>query len=154
MIQVGVTGLRDLTGFDMSRLKNSIGIELNELKKGHDKAIMLNSIAAGADQLCAIIGLSLGFELICPLPFPEYRNDFRGNDIKLFDSLIRKASKTLVVSNRSDKDTAYLVAGKYIVRDCDILLAVWDKRPQTSICGTAAVVAYANSLGKEIIIVS
>lgn len=150
MIHVGVTGLRDLTSFDMKKLKKNICAKLEELKQGHDKFIMLNSIAAGADQLCAEIGLSLGFELVCPLPFSEYRNDFCGEQQNLYDILFEKASNVFVVSDSTDKDIAYLAAGKYIAQKCDVLLAVWDGKPQTSICGTAAIVAYAKSLGKEV----
>ena len=154
MIHVGVTGLRDLKNFDLAELEKNVCKELEEIKKGHDKAIMFNSISIGADQLCAKAGLSLGYELICPLPFPEYRNDFCGEDRERYDALYKKAGRCIVVSDSGDKDSAYLAAGKYIVRHCDVLLAVWDGTPQTSICGTAAVVAYAESLCKEIIILS
>ena len=154
MIQVGVTGLRNLTGFDLSVLEEKICLELEELKKGHDQSIMLNSLAAGADQLCAQVGLSLGYELICPLPFLEYRNDFTGKELELYDMLLRKASNNFFISDSSDIEKAYLAAGKYIVQNCDVLIAVWDGKSQTSICGTAAVVAYAKSLGKEVRILS
>ena len=153
MIRVGVTGLRDVSDFDLPRLENSIRAVLQKYRDEHGQSIMLNSIAAGADQLCAEIGLSLGYELVCPLPFAEYRDDFNGEQRKRFDSLIRKSSKTLVVSDSANRDAAYFAAGRYIVEHCDVLLAIWDYRPQTSICGTAAVVAYAQSLGKEIVTV-
>jgi len=154
LIQVGVTGLRNLTSFDLEKLKKKIYAELEDLKKGHDQSIMLNSLAAGADQLCAQAGLSLGYELICPLPFLEYRNDFTGKELKLYDMLLKKAKDTFFVSDSSDIEEAYLAAGKYIAQNCDVLIAVWDGKAQTSICGTAAVVAYAKSLGKEVKILS
>ena len=149
-IRVGVTGLRDLTSFNLKKLKRSISTELEEIKKVNNQSIMLNSIAVGADQLCAEIGLSLGYELICPLPFSKYRSDFCGKDLVLFDMLLGKANNTFVVSDSSCKDSAYLDAGKYIVQNCDVLLAVWDGKPQTSICGTAAIIAYAKRLHKEV----
>ena len=153
MIAVGITGLRDLTGHDMAALKETVRMELESLGHGHDTVRMLNSIAAGADQLCAQIGLSLGYKLVCPLPFAEYRDDFKGEILTCYDSLLDRASEVLIVSEGADRDAAYLATGKYIVDHCDTLLAVWDGRPQSSICGTAAVVAYAKSIGREIKIV-
>ncbi len=150
MIKVGVTGLRDLTGFDVAGLKKRVRLALKALGDGHDVRIMMNSIAAGADQLCAKIGLSLGFELVCPLPFPDYGDDFAGEEKKRYDRILSKASRSFAVSDGADKEADYLAAGEYIVRNCDVLLAVWDGRPQESICGTAAVVAYAKKIGKEV----
>ena len=152
-ITVGVTGLRDLAGFDMAALRDHIRAELEALKQGYDAVRLLNSIAAGADQLCAEIGLSLGYKLVCPLPFAEYRDDFHGEALKRYDDLLGKANEVLILSDHADKDEAYLAAGRYIADHCDILLAVWDGRPQSSICGTAAVVSYARDLGKAIKIV-
>lgn len=150
MVRVGVTGMRDLSGFDVAALKRKVRAHLETLKKGNNRSVMLNSIAAGADQLCAEIGLSLGYELVCPLPFAYYRDDFQDGQRKAYDRLLKRASRVYVVSDSDDKDAAYLAAGKDIVQKCDVLLAVWDGTPQDSICGTVAVMAYANSLGKEV----
>lgn len=152
-LTVGVTGLRDLTGFDISALRNAIRAELEGLKQDYDTVRILDSIAAGADQLCAQIALSLGYELICPLPFVEYMEDFCGEPRKVYGDLLRKAKDVLIVSDSADKDAAYLAAGRYVADHCDVLVAVWDGRPQDSICGTAVVVSYAEGLGKEVRIV-
>ena len=147
---VGVTGLRDLGDFDIEGLRSTIRAELEAWKRGHDTVRMLNSIAAGADQLCAGIAISLEYELVCPLPFAEYRDDFHGETLTGYDKLLSQAKDVLVVSDSADKDAVYLAAGRYVADHCDVLLAVWDGRPQGSICGTAAVVSYAKELGKEI----
>ncbi len=154
MIRVGVTGHRDLTGFNIAKLNDDIRNALEKLKQGHEKCVMLSSIAAGADQLCAKIALNLGYELICPLPFLDYRNDFCGNEQKIYDFLLGNASDSFVVSDSADKDNAYLASGKYIAENCDVLLAVWDGEPQESICGTQAVMKYAKNLKKDIIILT
>lgn len=152
MIRVGVTGLRDLSVFDIAELKKSISKVLEAIKQRNDKIIMLNSIASGADQLCAQVGLSMDCDLVCPLPFEEYRNDFCAGDQKLYDLILEKASDSFVVSDDTNIDAAYLAAGKYIVEHCDEMLAIWDGRPQTSICGTEAVIEYAKLLGKQVTI--
>ena len=150
MIRVGITGLRDLTGFDLDKLKKDILKGLKELTQGQDRFIMLNSVAAGADQLCAQIGLSLGFELVCPLPFKEYRNDFSKSERQIYDGLIKEASSIKIISESAEKDEAYLAAGRFIVRNCDVLVAVWDGQPQKSICGTQAVITYASIIGRAV----
>ena len=154
MIKVGTTGHRDLRNYNRAELENNICFALKELKQGQDRPVLLSSIASGADQLCAQIGLELGYELICPLPFAEYRNDFHGCDKKNYDMLLKKARDSIIVSDSFDRDGAYLAAGKYIAENCDVLLAVWDGKPQQSICGTASIITYAKELSKEIRIVS
>ena len=154
MIKVGITGHRDLKDHDQAELEKNIRSALKELKRGSGRPVLLCSIASGADQLCAQIGLELGYELICPLPFAEYRNDFYGGEQNKYDMLLQKASRSLIVSSSLNRDGAYLAAGKYIAENCDALLAVWDGKPQQSICGTAAIVSYAKELSKKIKIVS
>ena len=154
MIRVGATGHRDLTGYDMDELKKEIYEILKKLTYGHERHILLSSIAAGADQLCAEIALELGYELICPLPFAEYRNDFNGEEQINYDILLGQASESFVVSGNADKNEAYLAAGKYIAENCDVLIAVWDGNPQPSTCGTQAVVEFAKSLKKDIILLT
>ena len=126
---------------------------MSALRKDYTQSVLLSSLAAGADQLCADIGLSLGYELICPLPFAKVRNDFAGNDLEKFDALMSKAAQTVLVSTNQNADQAYLLAGQYIVEHCDVLLAIWDGSAQSSICGTQAVVKYAKEKGKRTIII-
>ena len=154
MIKVGTTGHRDLKGYDQAELKKNIRSALEELKRGYGRRILLSSIASGADQLCAQIGLELGYELVCPLPFAEYRNDFHGGERKFYDMLLKQASDSFIVSDSTNRDGAYLAAGKYIAENCDVLLAVWDGKPQQSICGTAAIVTHAKDLSKKIKFIS
>ena len=153
MSNVGITGQRDLIRFDIEILKNRIYSELLSLKQKCDKNIMLNSIAKGADQLCAEIGLALGYELVCPLPFKDYRGDFAGNDLAVYDKLISGSIRAIVVSNIDNRDEAYLAAGKYVVDNCDVLIAIWDRAYQTSICGTMAIINYAKEKQKKVIVI-
>jgi len=151
MIRVGITGLRDLRNYDIAALADDIRRELAALASGHRRRVLLSSLAAGADQLCAEIGISLGYDLVCPLPFAQARDDFSGEALGKFDALIGKASRTIIISNNQDLDLAYLEAGKYVADHCDVLLAVWDGIPQSSICGTQAVMEYAEKINREII---
>lgn len=153
-ITVGVSGHRDLSGYDTDRLRGRVRGELERFGRDGRVCRMLNSIALGADQLCAEIALELGYELICPLPFDGYRGDFSGEALERFDRLLGRAADSFSVSDSPNRDTAYLAAGQYVASNCDVLLAVWDGEPQKSNCGTEAVVKYAISLGKDVITIA
>jgi len=149
IFRVGVTGHRDLSGFDAIILSERIATELMQFKEEKERVQLICSIAEGADQLCAQIGLALGYELICPLPFQQYREDFSGDALEIYDTLLQQALSSFIVADGMDRNAAYLSAGKYVVDNCDVLIAVWDGLPQQSSCGTAKIVAYAKERGVE-----
>ena len=62
---------------------------------------MLNSIASGADTLCAEVALSLGIDLVCPLLMPasEYRKDFQR---PTRDFRYRQAGMCMIIENWSN----------------------------------------------------
>jgi len=149
IFKVGVTGHRDLSDFDAIILFERVASELMQLKAKRERVQLISSIAEGADQLCAQVGLSLGYELICPLPFQRYREDFSGRALEIYDCLLQQASHSFNVADESDRNAAYLNAGKYVVNHCDVLIAIWDGLPQKSSCGTEKIVTYAKEHGVE-----
>ncbi|MBN1776710.1 MAG: DUF1273 family protein [Clostridiales bacterium] len=151
--RVGITGHRDLRNFDHARLTADIRRELSALAQEHAQRVMLSSLAAGADQLCAGIGLDLGYQLIVLLPFAGFRDGFTGDGLMKFDSLLNSAKQTIIVSTNQNADVAYLEAGKYVADHCDVLLAVWDGEAQTSQCGTQAVIEYAKKINRKVTII-
>ena len=64
------------------------------------------------------------------------------------------AAEVIIVAEGQEREHAYWLAGKYNADNCDALLAIWDGEPQSSACGTEAVVTYARSIGKETVIFS
>jgi len=146
--------LRNLQGYQTAALERAAERELTRLRQGRDRCVLLSSLARGADQLCARIGLALGYALVCPLPFADYRRDFTGDDLIQYNTLLRQAGKAVVVSEGTQTDAAYLAAGRYVVDHCDVLLAVWDGAAQQSICGTQAVIAYARQRQTPVIILT
>ena len=151
---LGVTGHRDLTCFDETALREKIRPLLAGFQqKGLDCRLM-DSIAEGADQICAEEALALGYPLVCPLPFPDYRSDFSGEALARYDALLSRAEERIIIGDGRNREEGYWLAGKYIADNCDALLAVWDGKVQQSICGTASVVLYARQIGKRVIIIS
>lgn len=150
-IVIGVTGHRDLKEESIPELKSVAKRELEKLKASYPNScfVMLNSIASGADTLCAEIALNLGFELICPLPMEVdiYKNDFEGEDLIKYERLLNEAANVFVVPHsepfKEGKDYLYRQAGIYVANNCHVLLALWDGNPaKGNGCGTAEAVSF------------
>ncbi len=150
-IVIGVTGHRDIRPQDVSSLEQAVRDFLLQLKKDypHSPVRMLNSLAAGADTLCARVALSLSIPLYCPLPMEktEYRKDFTPEQAEEFDSLYIKAEQVFVSPftepEQPERDYLYRQAGIYVAAHCHVLLALWDGAPgKKSGCGTAEAVDF------------
>lgn len=153
-VVIGVTGHRDLREADVPALRAEIKKELLRLKElcPHAPFVLLDSLAAGADTLCAEEALALGFSLVCPLPMPiaEYRKDFSAEEAPVFDALLARADSVFVAeppeAEQPGRDFLYRQAGLYVAAHCHVLLALWDgSAPKEGGCGTAEIVAFKQS---------
>lgn len=113
--------------------------------------MLLDSLAAGADLLCAEEAVALGYSLEVPLPFDLslYYEDFTETERIRLDQMLKASEKVFVApqeqgtSDIPDKSSEYRSAGIYIAQRCDVLLALWDGVPGDSNgCGTSAVYQY------------
>lgn len=162
-IIIGVTGHRDLHPEQIPQIKEIARNQLLYLaaQYNHSPLVMLNSLAEGADQLCAEIALDLGIPLIAPIPLTmeDYATDFSSHARADFLDQCSKAAELFVVSPIEETKTinrhfSYRQAGIYIAKNCHILLALWDgSTPEPDGCGTAEVVDFmlnANYAGKNL----
>lgn len=150
-IVIGVTGHRDLREQDLGQIRALVRAELEKLSAAcpHSELVMLNSIASGADSLCAQEALDLGIGLVCPLPLEidDYRNDFSGEELEVFESLLAQADEVFVAPScepeKPDRDYRYRQAGIYVATHCHVLLALWDGTPgKPDGCGAAETVGF------------
>ena len=162
---IGVTGHRYPRGEDIEALKRRVGQVFDGLARdyltadGATPIVVLSSLAEGADQLVASVALERGAILIAPLPMPleEYRKDFQfgltPNALSEFDRLLARAAAApeiplldgaTIEALRDDarrRAMQYREAGLYIVRHCQILLALWDgDQSDVKTGGTAEIV--------------
>lgn len=151
-IMIGITGHRDLIAAEMDGIRDIVRSQLRDIQQRypHSSVSMLNSLAEGADMLCAEVGLELGFPLICILPMEqaEYEKDFSPAGLAQFRNLLARAETVFVASNTEPempgRDFRYRQAGFYIAQHCQILMALWDgDDSQKNGCGTAAAVYFA-----------
>lgn len=152
-IVIGVTGHRDLREQDVPQLRKLFTAELKKLiaQYPNSEFVLLDSLASGADSLCAEAALALGIQLVCPLPLPvaEYRKDFSAPDLAIFDALLHKASDVFLVPNTEPlpvdptRDFHYRQAGIYVAAHSHVLFALWDGEPaKPDGCGTAETVGF------------
>ena len=99
---------------------------------------VISPLAEGSDRLIARVGLEhrpIPYDLQCVFPFPAdiYRRDFterseiaEGNSAQEFDELRAQASSVLELDSERDEPNAYVAVGLTVVRQCDVLLAIWD----------------------------
>jgi hypothetical protein len=114
----------------------------------------LTSLAAGADQLVATELLRAGARLHVIVPSRDYEQTFAaGEDLACFRSLLKAAHAVTRLDYAEPSEEAFLAAGKSVVDNCAVLIAVWDGKPARGLGGTADVVGYARDTGKAVSIV-
>jgi len=148
---VGVTGHRDPLIEMLPRLRELVYEELKKLKEQFPEAqpILIDSLAAGADCLCAEEALSLGYRLVCPLPVEKeiYQKDFSAQERAVFDRLLSRADEVFVApwteQGTDTRDHRFRQAGLYVADHSDVLLALWDgSAAKPGGCGTAEIADY------------
>ena len=85
-------------------------------------------------------------ELVAVEPFAEFRAMFSGDDIALYDEVLRAADERVVVAE-NDK-MAYMRRNDYLVDNAAVVVAWWDGKPRS---GTAYTVKRARKKRLEIV---
>jgi hypothetical protein len=114
----------------------------------------VTSLAAGADQLVATELLRTGGRLHVIVPSRNYERTFAcKEDLASFRSLLKAAHTVTRLDYPQPSEEAFLAAGRSVVDNCEMLIAVWDGKPAKGLGGTADVVRYARETGKTVSIV-
>jgi hypothetical protein len=166
-LRVGITGHqpRDLHHAHIDQLQKQIHAVLQSLKqfaqehphvstsyRERDEPILrlVSSLAEGADRYAAQQASTLGYELQCPLPFArdEYASDFEKDaSVQEFNRLLDDTQTTTAIleldGSRDRESESYLAAGRVVLSQSDVLLAIWDGQDPRGEGGTAQIVAEA-----------
>jgi hypothetical protein len=102
----------------------------------------------------ARLALDQGFTLHVVLPFENYAAGLPDDVARAeFEALLSRASQVETLpGGHASKEDAYFRASQRIVAQCDLVIAVWNGEPAKGHGGTADVVSFAESLGKELVI--
>ena len=158
VVRIGVTGHRTL--IDEERLRRDVDNILRRLDElvgdvPHCYTVV-SPLAEGADRLVAkqVLAwpapspeLAPRLEAILPLPVEEYLQDFDSEASKReFLELLEQAHRQVILPEQPGRPQAYLHAGRTIVQECDVLIAIWNGKPAAGMGGTGDIVDYARQL--------
>ncbi|MGD0795868.1 MAG: SLATT domain-containing protein [Dehalococcoidales bacterium] len=151
-IVIGVTGHRKLE--DLSALGDAIRSAIDSITQMAPPLRntplllgVLSPLAEGADRLVAREVLKVPgavMEVTLPLEKTDYMRDFETDESKAeFEALLSRARTVRQLPPQDDRVLAYEQVGRYIVDQCDVLLALWDGKSSAGRGGTQEIVQYA-----------
>jgi hypothetical protein len=121
---------------------------------------VISPLAEGADRIVASIAQELGYQLDVALPFApaEYERDFktaesRADFARLLNDGTQAEPRSCVVldgARGDDEARSYEAVGRLVVRNCDLLIAIWDGRPARGRGGTGDIVRFATRFGPPV----
>ena len=174
-LRIAVTGTRQTMPSHVARQVSELLALIVTLtpdsKDGPTRRYVISPLAEGADRLVANCALDQGFDLVCPLPFPRdaYARDFESDASKAeFDRLLRRAEgRVLELDSRrppekpvgdaekarrqAEDSNAYEAVGRLVVRNCDLIVGIWDGGPGHGRGGTAEIIRYAANNGPPVV---
>ena len=161
-IAVGITGHRPqrIDGYDMDALSRRIDETLEALERHSDHARfrLIGSLAEGADTIVAEVALARGWQVDAVLPFDraEYARDFNepGAADRLYGLIGRAKNVFELGGSRHEaggEAAAYERAGRVMLSQCELLVAVWDGDPPLGRGGAAQIVVEAIGQGLPIL---
>lgn len=162
-VAVGVTGhrLERLGGVDLNRLRARLDQALAAL----DDAVpgtqfrLVGSLADGADTIAADAALARKWQLDTVLPFgrDDYSRDFDQAGVSDLRARLEASANVLELPGERDESggeaAAYERAGRVVLTQSDILLAIWDGDPPRGRGGAAQIVAEAVGNGIPVLVV-
>ncbi|QCL77482.1 MULTISPECIES: hypothetical protein [Agrobacterium] len=111
----------------------------------------LSSLAEGSDQVFAEVALDLSIPLRAVVPFNSYEAFFQDAHVLLNYRRLLGQARRVDLNLHFSPERAFFEAGKFIVDECQLLIAVWDGRPAEGFGGTADIVTYSRSRGRRLI---
>ena len=154
MVAIGVTGHRTLTNEE--QLLSGVDQVLDRIQGAlpNTKITIISPLAEGADRLVAWRAMAKkDADLIVPLPLEvsEYMQDFSSKYSKAeFATLLEQATQVIDLPHMMHREDSYLAAGLYVLKQCDILIAIWDGLPARGPAGTGQIVAHAREQMKPL----
>lgn len=176
---IGVTGHRDLHEEYRQPLRDKVANYLKGLKDKYRETpfLLLSSLSEGADQLVAAVALEAlkdRVKLVIVLPVREeffkdyFLKDKEGNgtdaradyerlavgkrhiELPIIDPAMEAVLAGEDEKGKEARGLQYSLAGAYVARNCQILIALWDGQPDDCIGGPASVVSFQRTGRQEI----
>ena len=149
MVKVGFTGHQGLTAETAKQVRRALVNYLVRLGDVHGFC----SLAEGSDQIFAAALLDQSSQLTAVIPCRDYESTFSLDVVRTYNELKSRATDVIALDFPGPSEEAFWAAGQRVVQECAEIVAVWDGQPSGGLGGTADVVGYARSLGKNVHII-
>jgi hypothetical protein len=150
-MRLGISGHQDISPEIVSYVKPILTRLVNDQK---DPVVGVSSLAAGADQLFGSVVLETDGSLHAIIPCDGYERTFTdAQALNQFRSLLARAETIETLPYPEPSEEAFLEAGRRVVDNSDLLIAVWDGKPAAGKGGTADVVEYAHDKNRQVRVV-
>jgi hypothetical protein len=150
--RIGIVGHRALDRDTTSFVSAESAALLRAECTAHGHVVGISALAEGADTLFAEAALRLGIPLEIVRPFDRYADDFvTGPSRSRYRRLVEAARRETRLPFSVASVHAYEAAMTWVVRACDVLVAVWDGSPPRGRGGTADAIAYAERIGRRVV---
>lgn len=151
MPRLGITGHSKLTPASVPLVAAALR---DELRSHPAPLVGVSCLARGADQLFADAVLDAGGDLVVVLPSEDYRRSkVEPGNRDEFERLHARAAEVRGLPfGTADRD-AYAAAGRAVLDDVGLLVAVWDGAPPDGRGGTGDTVREARDLGIPVTVV-
>lgn len=141
MTRIAVCGDRGFTPDVEALIDEAVRAELARYPP--DELVGISCIAGGADQIFARGVLDHGGRLEVVVPAARYRDALPQEGHAAYDDLFKRASAVRRLNHVESTPESHMDASIEMLKDADMLFAVWDGLPARSFGGTADVVDYA-----------
>jgi hypothetical protein len=139
-VKIGFTGHQGLSERTSQLVEDALHHELRSL----NFSVAYCCLAEGADQLFARCVVELGHGLNVIVPCKKYRETFTSkSSLAAYDDLLDRADSRIDMEFIEPSEEAFWAAGKRVVNESSLLLAVWDGEKAGGLGGTADVVRFA-----------
>jgi hypothetical protein len=109
------------------------------------------SLAAGADQVFAGVLLKKSLPYKAIIPCRRYEETFATKERARYRFLLSKARERMDLDFEAPSEAAFYEAGKRVVEESSLLIAVWDGQRAHGLGGTGDIVRYALQAGRVVI---
>ena len=147
---------RDESDLRCVSFKSKMRFALENLIVEHGYEKFISGMATGADTICAEIVLSLKniyphIKLECAVPNYAFTESWRDEDARRYSSILTRADSVKFVSDgRIYSKRDLMLRNIYMVDSSELIIAVYIDGESG---GTKNTIDYANSKGKEVMIV-
>jgi len=107
---------------------------------------VISGMALGWDMAVAQAAINQSIPFVAAVPFKGQEKQWPQSSQNQFNSLLSRASETVLVSEGSYEPWKMQIRNQYLVDHCDLLVALWDG----SKGGTGNCIEYAKKLNKPI----